>query len=48
MLGDNLDADIQGAINVGMDNIFVNHIHTTTTLQPTYTITDLSELKVIF
>jgi putative hydrolase of the HAD superfamily len=48
MLGDNLDADIQGAMNVGMDNIFVNHILTTTTLQPTYTITNLSELKVIF
>ncbi len=48
MLGDNLDADIQGAINAGMDNIFVNHLHTTTTLQPTYTITDLSELKAIF
>ena len=48
MLGDNLEADIQGAINAGMDNIFVNHIHTTTTLQPTYTITDLSELKAIF
>ena len=48
MLGDNLEADIQGAINAGMDNIFVNHIHTTTALQPTYTITDLSELKVIF
>ena len=48
MLGDNLDADIQGAMNVGMDNIFVNHILTTTTLQPTYTITDLSELKAIF
>ena len=48
MLGDNLDADIQGAMNAGMDNIFVNHIHTTTTLKPTYTITDLSELKAIF
>ena len=48
MLGDYLEADIQGAINAGMDNIFVNHIHTTTALQPTYTITDLSELKVIF
>jgi putative hydrolase of the HAD superfamily len=48
MLGDNLDADIQGAMNIGMDNIFVNHIHTTTTLLPTYTITDLSELKAIF
>jgi putative hydrolase of the HAD superfamily len=48
MLGDNLEADIQGAINAGMDNIFVNHLHTTTTLHPTYTITDLSELKAIF
>ena len=48
MLGDNLEADIQGAINAGMDTIFVNHINSTTTLQPTYTITDLSELKVIF
>jgi putative hydrolase of the HAD superfamily len=48
MLGDNLDADIQGAINVGMDNIFVNHINATTTLQPTYTISHLSELAIIF
>jgi putative hydrolase of the HAD superfamily len=48
MLGDNLDADIQGAINVGMDNIFVNHINATTTLQPTYTISQLSELAIIF
>ena len=48
MLGDNLDADIQGAINVGMDNVFVNHINTTTELQPTYTITHLKELENIF
>jgi putative hydrolase of the HAD superfamily len=48
MLGDNLDADIQGAINVGMDNIFVNHINATTTLRPTYTIGHLSELSKIF
>jgi putative hydrolase of the HAD superfamily len=48
MLGDNLEADIQGAINVGMDNIFVNHIQVSTTLKPTYTITSLSELKSIF
>ena len=39
MIGDNLEADIQGAINVGMDNIFVNHISATTTLKPTYIIT---------
>jgi putative hydrolase of the HAD superfamily len=48
MLGDNLEADIQGAMNVGLDNIFVNHINTTTSLQPTYTITGLQQLKNIF
>lgn len=48
MLGDNLDADIQGAINVGMDSVFVNHIHATTELKPTYTITHLKELENIF
>ena len=48
MLGDNLEADIQGAMNVGMDNIFVNHIHVSTTMKPTYTVTNLKELKNIF
>lgn len=48
MLGDNLDADIQGAINAGMDNIFVNHINASTALQPTYTVTRLKELQGIF
>ena len=48
MLGDNLDADIQGAINAGMDNIFVNHINVTTLLKPTYTVKCLKELKTIF
>jgi putative hydrolase of the HAD superfamily len=35
-------------MNVGLDNIFVNHINTTTNLQPTYTITSLQQLKNIF
>lgn len=48
MLGDNLEADIQGAMNVGMDNIFVNHIHVSTTMKPTFTVTSLKELKHIF
>ena len=48
MLGDNLDADIQGAINAGMDNVFVNHINTTTTLQPTFTVSHLKQLTAIF
>ncbi len=48
MLGDNLEADIQGAMNVGMDNIFINHIHISTTMKPTFTVTSLKELKNIF
>jgi putative hydrolase of the HAD superfamily len=48
MIGDNLDADIQGAMNAGMDTIFVNHINATTTLQPTYIIYHLQELEAIF
>jgi putative hydrolase of the HAD superfamily len=48
MIGDNLDADIQGAMNAGMDTVFVNHINATTGLQPTYTIYHLQELETIF
>ncbi|MBC7629579.1 YjjG family noncanonical pyrimidine nucleotidase [Ferruginibacter sp.] len=48
MLGDNLDADIQGAINAGMDNVFVNHINITTTMQPTFTVSHLQQLTAIF
>lgn len=47
MIGDNLDADIQGAINAGMDSIFVNHINAPVTLTPTYTIYHLKELENI-
>jgi putative hydrolase of the HAD superfamily len=48
MLGDNLDADIQGGINAGMDTVFVNHINAVTELKPTYTIRHLKELENIF
>lgn len=48
MIGDNLDADIQGAINVGMDTIFVNYINASTIINPTYTVTHLKELEQIF
>jgi len=47
MLGDNLDADILGAMNAGMDTIFVNHINQETTLKPTHIIYHLKELEVI-
>jgi putative hydrolase of the HAD superfamily len=47
MIGDNLDADIQGAMNAGMDNVFVNHIDATTNKKPTYIVTHLKELESI-
>ena len=48
MLGDNLDADIQGAINAGMDSVFVNHINASPVIKPTYIIYHLKELEAIF
>lgn len=50
MIGDNLDADIQGGINAGMDTIFVNHLNINSKphIQPTYTIYHLKELESIF
>jgi putative hydrolase of the HAD superfamily len=47
MIGDNLDADIQGAINAGMDSVFVNHINATAHIQSTYTVYHLKELELI-
>ena len=47
MIGDNQDADIQGAINAGMDQVFVNHIQEPLKLNPTYTITHLKQLEEI-
>ena len=47
MIGDNLEADIQGGINAGMDTIFVNHVNATAHIQPTYTIVHLKELESI-
>ena len=48
MLGDNLEADIGGAMNAGMDCVFVNHENVTTDLKPTYIIYHLKELENIF
>lgn len=47
MIGDNESADIQGAINVGMDSIFVNHLQVNPTVPATFTITHLKELESI-
>ncbi len=47
MIGDSMEADIQGAINAGMDHIYVNHLNIVPTLKPTYTIYSLKELEDI-
>jgi putative hydrolase of the HAD superfamily len=48
MLGDTLEVDIQGAMNAGIDQVFVNHHGIVTAMKPTYTISSLKELKAIF
>ncbi|HSQ45123.1 MAG TPA: YjjG family noncanonical pyrimidine nucleotidase [Ginsengibacter sp.] len=47
MIGDNLNADIQGALNAGMDAIFVNHIKANHSIKPTHTVYHLKELESI-
>ncbi|WP_298391974.1 YjjG family noncanonical pyrimidine nucleotidase [Hydrotalea sp.] len=48
MIGDNLDADIQGAINVGMDSVFVNHLGIQPHIPSTYMVHHLQQLESIF
>ncbi len=47
MLGDHLEADILGAKNAGMDQVFVNHIGETATFTPTFTVYSLKEIEGI-
>jgi putative hydrolase of the HAD superfamily len=47
MIGDNLDADIQGGINAGLDTIFVNHLNIKPHIQATYMVTHLQQLENI-
>ena len=48
MIGDNIDADIKGAMNAGFDTVFVNHLKVDVDVQSTYTIYHLKELEDIF
>ncbi|HVX26276.1 MAG TPA: YjjG family noncanonical pyrimidine nucleotidase [Parafilimonas sp.] len=48
MIGDNIDADIKGAMNAGLDTVFVNHLRVEADVKPTYTIHHLKELEEIF
>jgi len=47
MIGDSLEVDIAGALNVGMDAIHTNYLGTAGKIKPTYTVTALSQLKDI-
>jgi putative hydrolase of the HAD superfamily len=47
MIGDALELDIVGAFNAGMDQIYFNPKIPATTMQPTHSISCLSELKAI-
>ena len=48
MLGDSIEVDIQGAMNAGIDQVYVNHLRTTPSVTPTYMVYSLKELEEIF
>ena len=48
MIGDSIEADIQGGINAGIDQVYVNHIGVAPSVKPTYTVGSLKELEDIF
>jgi putative hydrolase of the HAD superfamily len=48
MLGDSIEADIQGAINAGIDQVYINHLNREPPMRPTYTVYSLKELENIF
>lgn len=48
MIGDSIEADIMGAINAGIDQVFVNHLNIEVEVKPTYTVYSLKELENIF
>jgi putative hydrolase of the HAD superfamily len=48
MIGDTIEVDILGAMNAGIDQVFVNHTGITTDVKPTYTVRSLKELEEIF
>lgn len=47
MIGDSVEVDIQGAMNAGMDQVYVNHLNIEAGIRPTYTVYSLKELEKI-
>jgi putative hydrolase of the HAD superfamily len=48
MLGDSIEVDIQGAINAGIDQVYINHLGIDPPIRPTYIVYSLKELEGIF
>ena len=48
MLGDSIDVDILGAMNAGIDQVFINHLNIEIDIKPTYVVKSLKELETIF
>lgn len=48
MIGDSIEVDIQGAMNAGIDQVFVNHLKLECAINPTFTVYTLHELRDIF
>lgn len=47
MIGDNIEADIEGAINAGLDTIYINHLNYEIYKRANYTVFDLKALENI-
>ena len=47
MIGDSIEVDIEGAMNAGMDQVHVNYNNDPQEIKPTYTVTNLLDLKKI-
>ena len=48
MLGDSIEVDIIGAMNAGIDQVFINHNNIAIDIKPTYVVNSLKELERIF
>jgi putative hydrolase of the HAD superfamily len=48
MIGDNIEVDIIGAMNAGIDQVYVNHLGIDPEVKPTYVVSTLKELETIF
>ena len=48
MIGDSIEVDIVGAMNAGIDQVYVNHLDIEPEIRPTYTVNSLKELEDLF